>query len=40
MIKNKTMSSPIPGWDYPASYDYEDEGREYDPDFDNPFLDK
>ena len=25
MIKSNTMSSSVPGWDYPASYDYEDE---------------
>ena len=26
------MSYQIPNWDYPASYDYEDEQEEQDPD--------
>ena len=32
------MSSQIPNWDYPASYDYEDETEE-DPDY-NIFSEK
>ena len=35
-----TIKMSIPDYDYPASYDKEDEGREYDPDFDNIFSQK
>ena len=38
IINITNMSHPIPNWDYPSSYDYEDETEE-DPDY-NRFSEK